>query len=813
MGYIAAMPWRQNRPELARARGIEATFTEERLTSGVRNLMTLSSSRCWLVGISLTAVVFLAAAAMAQEAELGQPIAAIEVVGAVTVGQRQVESWAGLETGQTLTRDLASAAVRRLFATKKFAEIYVYAQRADEGLKLVINLREFPRIRSVRFAGYKKIDEKDLREAFPITVGQFANPAAIQRDLQPIRDLYHEKGYRNAKLDTDATVVDANNLEDLVITIDEGKKVKVKSITFEGNQILSDDDLRGAMKQGTSGFLKSGTFKTQQFDEDRDRLVTYFRDNGFLDATVDDVSLNDRSDGESLDIAIKVTEGQRYTVGDVNWSGNKVHDDVRISSRIFLRKGEIFREKDYLRTLENVQTLYADEGYIYVSVEPQREIADQQVNVSLSIVEGEPAKVHDIQVTGNTKTYDEVLLRELRIFPGDIFSRSRIEASVRDAMQLGYFEEVKPDFKSVADTGDLDLVFDVKERQTGQFMFGAAYSADTSVSGFIQVQESNFRGKGQTVGVTWQFGSRRRYVDLSFTEPWFMGRPVLMGVDVFDRYQYNYDDFYESRVRGFSLRSGARIPNTRYSRVGLRYELSQQRLSNFSTSYVKYLDDLEASLGTSGLPFERLDEVDWPQLKSSVRLTYSRNSTDNPFFPTAGANTTYSFDLAGGPLGGEIDYYEHQLKTSHFQRLPGGLALNMRAMFGLIIGIDGADNVPDYEKYRLGGNRLYPLRGYQDREVVPRGNPSFIGGRSFTIFNTEVLYPVSRAVQLLTFLDMGDTWNSFSEANLSHLRKGAGFGVRVEVPMMGNIGFDYGYGFDKTGGPGWEPHFNFGTMF
>jgi outer membrane protein insertion porin family len=303
-------------------------------------------------------------------------------------------------------------------------------------------------------------------------------------------------------------------------------------------------------------------------------------------------------------------------------------------------------------------------------------------------------------------------------------------------------------------------------------------------------------------------------VDLSFTEPWFMGRPILVGADLFDRYQYNYDDFYESRVRGFSLRTGMRLPGARFTNVGLRYELSETRLSNFSRSYVAYLDDLEESIGTSEVPFERLDEVDWPRTKSSVRLTATRNSTDNPFFPTAGSRTTYSFELAGGPLGGEIAYHEHQFKTSYYQRLPLGFALHTRGMFGLIEGIDrGPDDVPDYEKYRLGGNRLYPLRGYQDLEVVPRGNPSFIGGRAYTIFNVEVLYPLTRAVQFLSFLDMGDTWNSLGEANLANLRKGAGFGIRVEVPMMGTIGFDYGYGFDKVGGPGWEPHFNIGTMF
>ena len=160
------------------------------------------------------------------------------------------------------------------------------------------------------------------------------------------------------------------------------------------------------------------------------------------------------------------------------------------------------------------------------------------------------------------------------------------------------------------------MILQVKEKQTGQFMFGMAYSAETSASGFIQVQETNFRGKGQNIGVTWQFGSRRRYVDLSFTEPWFRGTPTLIGADIFDRYQYNYDDFYESRVRGFSVRLGRRIPGTRYSRVGLRYELSETKLSNFSPSYSAYLDDLEQSLGTSDLPFNRLDDPGlWPQTK------------------------------------------------------------------------------------------------------------------------------------------------------------------------------------------------------
>jgi len=739
-------------------------------------------------------------------------ISEIEVVGALTVGSRQVLAWSGIEAGAPFSRDAVSLGIRNLFETQKFSDVFIYQQDTAEGVKLIINLQEFPRIRTIRFQGNKKVKEKDLREAFPLHVGQFANPAVTRRELKPLRAVYYEKGYYNVAIHTDSTVVDANNMEDLVISIIEGKKVKVQTISFVGNAQLDEGDLRGSMEQGTKGFLRSGTFKKQQFEEDRERIVTYCRNEGYLDAAVTDVEMNFREDKEKLDLVIHLDEGPRYFIGDIHWQGNTVFDDLVIADMIWLEKGMVFKEDEYLETLTNLQQIYADRGYIYITVEPQRDIVDQTVNVDFTFIEGQPAKIHDIQISGNTKTYDKVIIREMRIFPGDSFSNTRIQSTMRDIFQTGFFEDVQPDIRPVPN-GDVDMILKVKEKQTGQFMFGMAYSAETSASGFIQVAETNFQGKGQNLGLTWQFGSRQRYVDISFTEPWFLGTPTLIGADIFDRFQYNFDDFYESRIRGFSVRLGRRIPGTRFSRVGLRYELSQTRLGNFSPAYTAFLDDLEESLGSSDLPWQRLDQIAWPQLKSSIRVTFNRNSTDNPFFPTAGSKSLYSFELAGGPLGGEIEFQEHMLSHSYYQRLPGGFALHLRGFFGFLHGLNAANQVPDWERYRLGGNRRFPLRGYKDLEVVPRGNPTFIGGRYFSIFNTEVLYPLTKAIQLLTFLDMGDVWNSFSEADISHLRKGAGFGIRVEVPMMGTIGFDYGYGFDRLGGPRWEPHFTIGSFF
>lgn len=742
-------------------------------------------------------------------------IVAVDVFGAVTVGARQVRAWSGLAQGQVYTDEAVAAGIRRLFDTGKFSDVYAYRRPAKGGVGLVLNLREFPRVRTISFRGNKEIKENELREAFPVRVGQFANPAVVSRELEKIRELYYEKGHYNVEVDTDPSRVDPGNLMDLVVSVREGRKVKVESITFQGLEHLDPERLRGAMKQGTAGFLRSGTFKRQQFEEDRERLLEAARDQGFLDAQIQDVELNfQEKEPDRLDIVVHMQEGRRYRVGELRWRDNTVFDDAAIGRAITLESGEVFSESRYIATLRDLHTMYADRGHIYITVEPVREIVEDRVNVTFVFREGQPAKIRDIRIVNNDKTHDDVILREVDIFPGEVFSSAKVMSSQRDIFQLGYFEDLRADYlPAPGEKGDIDLLFDVKEKQTGQFMFGMAYSVQTSATGFIQVAETNFRGKGQNVGLTWQFGKRRRYIDLSFTEPWFMGTPTLVGGDIFDRYQYNFDDFYESRVRGFALRLGRRLPRTRYSTLGLRYELSNTRLSNFSTSYTSYLDRLEEQLGTTDIPFERLDQVDWPRSKSALRLTLSRNSTDNPFFPTDGSKTTYSAELAGGPLGADIDYHEHMFSHSTFQKLPLGFTLNQRVFMGLIVGLGEADDVPDYEKFRLGGNRVYPLRGYQDLEVVPEGNPSFIGGRFFSIFTTEILYPVTKSIHLLTFLDQGGSWNSLGQAGFGNLRKGAGFGVRVEVPMMGTIGFDYGYGFDRAGGAGWEPHFNIGSFF
>ncbi len=722
----------------------------------------------------------------------------------------QVVAWSGLEAGKEISKEGISAAVRKLAALNKFSEIFAYKNEVKGGIELILNLSEYPRLAGIEFSGAKELKPKDLKEEIDLRVGDFLTPGAVTRAKLKLKDKYQSEGYFNATVNTDSTTFSAGGRQTLVFKIVEGKKVKVHSIKIEGNHQVSADDLRHGWKTKTDNWIRSGTFKRPEFEEDLQKLVDNYRDKGFLDAQVLDQRKDFVEDGKKLDITIKVSEGPQYEVGKLSWEGNTVFPDDRIASVITLRTGSVFSESVFQETVQALNSLYWEAGYIYITVEPTRDIQGHVVNVHFKFREGKPASVHDIIITGNTKTHETVVRRELRIRPGELFVSSRLQDSQRRVFQLGFFEDVQVDFKPATPDGDIDLILNVKEKQTGQFSMGMGFSQQSRATGFLQVGETNLFGTGNALQFSWQFGSRASYLNLSYTMPWFRGTPTLLGIDAFNRFSNQVNDYYDTRVKGGAIRLGRPIPGTRYSRASVRYSYSLTTLSNFDPAYVRTLDQLERQQGQTGL--QRLDKTDWPQTRSTLTLSLSRNSTDSPFFPTSGSSAVVRYELNGGPLGGDLNFHRIEANYDFYQALPWKFVFHVGNVAGWLSAFGKTSEVPDYEKFRLGGNRLYALRGYRDLEVVPRGNLNFVGGEFFTTLTTEMLYPLTKAVQLVGFVDQGDTWNSFSEADLTNLRKGAGFGVRLEVPLVGRVGLDYGYGFNKAN-PSWETHFNFGAFF
>jgi outer membrane protein insertion porin family len=453
--------------------------------------------------------------------------------------------------------------------------------------------------------------------------------------------------------------------------------------------------------------------------------------------------------------------------------------------------GDPYSEEKIQETLGNAYGAYAERGYIYVSVDPRPETHDRVVQIDFRVAEGEPSRVRQVVIRGNTRTKEKVVRRQLYIRPGQTFSRSALIRSQRDVFQLGFFEDVQVDFERASMTSsDIDVVFEVKEKQTGTLQAGAGFSSDGGLTGFLELGHNNLFGNGQQISIKLENGSRRSIQELSFTEPWFRDTPTSVGFDVFNTVAVR--DVFDERRRGGAVRVGRRLPWPDYTRGFLSYRFENVTITNVA-------------------PGISLAQI--PTNTSSIGLTFVRNSTDNPFYPTSGSRATWRSEFAGGILGGNVDFMKHVLDARTYIPTAWRPVLMFRGRGGVLTGYGQASNVPEYETFRLGGTTTNYLRGYGDYDIVPRGNITFPGGRLMLTLTAELQFLIAEPLHGLVFFDAGDTWNSSDDFRLTDLRKGAGIGMRIEIPLLGQIGFDYAYGFDRIGGPGWEPHFLIGNVF
>jgi outer membrane protein insertion porin family len=730
-------------------------------------------------------------------------ISAIQIQGTRDVTEDKVRRIIRIKEGDVYSDQAVSEAVKALFATKEFADVRAFKEVSGRQVVLRFVVKENTKIDEVRFTGNKHVDKEDLAGATSIKEGTFVRPSLVRADHEAIENLYKEKGYYRAvvtdKIDVERDKETKRTRNILVYQVAEGEKVSVKHIDFFGARALDTDRIRSAMKTKEDRWFRGAEFKPKVLDEDMEKVASLYRQNGFLDIQVTDRELVFSRNGKGLDVYITVVEGPQYRIGDVMWKGNTIFTDDQIAPRVTLHKGDVFDDSEFTYIQQSISELYWDRGYIYGTVSPEKNVRGEVIDVVFDITEGKPAYIHEIAIAGNTKTSERVIRRELLVRPGDVFLRPRLIRSLREVFNLGFFEgPPEPVVKPANEEGDIDITLKVKEKQTGQFRLGAGFSSLNSISGFIGIAETNFLGKGQTIGINWEFGRYQQNVDLNFTEPWFLGTPTELSVNVFNRLQNQVSQqFYNDRRRGVSTRIGRPFPWFDYTSVFVRYSYEWIELTNFSLGYAGPLLSIQ-----------------WPQRTSSLAFTVMRNSTDNPFRPTTGTRTSVTAELNGGKLlGGDVTFQRYEATFSWYETLFWKFVLQMKYNVGVLDGYGGPSEVPDYERYRLGGNRLYGVRGYDFYEIVPKGNPLYLGGRFMQILCYEISVPLAPNVTGLVFFDSGNTWNSAAGADPLDMKKGAGLGIRIDMPMLGTIGFDYGYGFDKLGGAGWEPHLTLGSGF
>ena len=732
----------------------------------------------------------------------------IQIAKIVVTGNERAEAslilrLSGLSEGMRLTPESVGNAIRSLYALGLFSDVRVYAEEELEGGAIVeIVVEELPSLRKLAFEGNRKIKKEELSDELGFMEGQVVGPKEIRDAEREILRMYEDKGYHLAKARGDVSDPDGEGRVTITFHIEEGQRVQVRRIRISGNEAIEISKIRKGMETKEDRWWRGGDFKEEVYREDLERILALYRREGYRDAEIVGDSLYYSSSKKDLFIDIAIEEGIQYRFGKISWEGNELLSDQTLTEKMEIREEESFNEDKLALTRYNIETEYQERGYLAARAIPRMTLEGETIGLHFQLMEGVPSKVRLVNIEGNTRTKERVIRRELLIKPGQVFKRSALDRSRRDVYLLNFFSKVDVEPSPPDEDGGIDLTFRVEERSTGMASMGAGYSGRDKLVGTIGLSIPNLFGNGQQLDFNWDFGSRRETFYLSFSEPWLFGTPTSGSVSMYHTTR-SYLGYYDYRRRGGSLSMGRRLswPDT-YSRASVQYRLEEVKYFNFDADYEGPVRE----------------EQSWTT--SSFGGRYVRDTRDMPQFPTRGALLSYRPEIASTVLAGNANFQKHLLDASLYFPTFWKFVLNLTARAGVVKSFGDSEDVPSIEKFTPGGVDFDGMiRGYSDQSVGPRGEGNFpVGGRSLLVFNLEYRFPITeQQLYGLAFIDAGNAWEWTSDMRLFDLRYSAGIGFRLVAHMLGTIGFDFAYGFDRRkvdGQPAqWKIHFQFGPQF
>ena len=748
-------------------------------------------------GTARLLVTLLLSLALGSAIEAQTKVVAVEVEGELRkVAESLILSTIGLSPGVELSMENVQLGIHDLWGLNVFEDILVYADEVPGGVKLRIKVEEAPTLAGLRFKGNKHLKAKEIEEALGLVDGQVITRTTVRRGEQKILELYQDKGYLRAEVDGQRFDSDEEGKVFLQYEVEEGEKVKIKKVEIEGNEVFSDGKIKKQMETKEKRWWRKGEFKRETYEEDKLKILAFYKSKGYQQATISRDSVYYDESKHRLFIALGIEEGQRYRLGEVTWEGNTIFDDRALLGKLELEPGDVYtlagQELAWL-----VRSAYYEKGHLDTEVLPQEVLRDEFVDVRFQIIEGKPFKIRRIDVVGNTRTREKVVRRELELRPGDIYQQSLAQESQRRLHMLNFFSDVQmlPEYGSTTEEKFVDLTFQVEERRTGQAMMGAGYSDRDKLVGQIGLKIPNLRGTGQNLDFSWEFGTRREQFLVGFTEPWLFGTPTSMSTRV-SLLNLEYYDYYDSQRNSVSVRVGRRLKKPAYSSLSAGYQLEEIKYSNISETYTGRLNNVTTS---------------------SFNLYYQRDTRDLPMFPSRGTLLTYRPEVATSLVGGDVDFHRHEVTANYYRQSWWKFVTSVEAKVAIIDGFSAWDdeNISTWDRFSPGGVDWWDgqVRGYTDRSLGP-----LVGGTSMIVVNMEYRFPIAeQQVYGILFLDAGNSWARINQLNPFGLRRSAGLGFRVMAPMLGMIGFDFGYGFDREkvdGQPsGWITHFQFGPRF
>jgi outer membrane protein insertion porin family len=777
-------------------------------------------------------------------------ISRIEVIGNQRVDQALILGQIGIQPGDSVLYPDIERAIRRLWVTKQFedvvAKITYDLDRPEAPYGLRFEVVEQPLVTDIQFRGLQSVRASTVRDTVGLRAGQPYDPAATTAAAAMVRRLLADRGILLRGLGHELEPIPERPGEfRLVFEVEEGHRVAIAEIAFTGNTVFSDAQLQRILGTKSEGFLwfRSGTFEEAKLREDlRARLPDFYAQHGYIDFAVTGDSLDVDDETGKARLIIHLDEGPQYRLATFEIRNNRrfASDDLRqfveqerggLLRALGLGFGggapraadgsAVYDRVAFDRGVERVEQLYRNQGYLYARINQvvervpaTRPGETPSVNVAWEVLEGQPAYITRINIAGNTYTHESVIRSQLMVIPGDIYSEERLIESYRRISALGFFEtplafpRIEPDEQ----TGDVEITFDVTERQTGSINFGTALGGGTGLAGFLGYDQPNLFGQAKSGHLRWEFGRFSNNFEASYSDPQVMGSRVSGSVSVFSS-RDRFFTFQEGRRRrtGAGLRAGLPLPtDPLYSRFTLGYSLSRTTYEEFEPGEAETIFSLP------------------PGLQSTVTLGIQRSTIDHPIFPTVGTRTNLEVQLSGGPLGGDGRFAKYLVDGAWYVpvgSLGGGtpgarpirFTLGLSAELGAIVG--DASRFP-FDRFWMGGVQFgRPLRGYDETTITPFGyidrgvqvplEQRF--GDAYLRLSAEYAVRLHDNVSIGLFYDAGNVWREPREINPTRLMRGTGVGVTLVTPF-GPLGLDYAYGFDRDR-PGWQLHFKFGQGF
>jgi outer membrane protein insertion porin family len=732
----------------------------------------------------------------------GLPVRSIEVRGLKRIEKDAVLSKLSTKAGVAIDRELIRNDVIALFNMGYFDDIQVDAERVPSGANLILTVRERPVIGDIEFVGNERITTSDLQAVIKVKQWSILDVNKVKEDIGLITKAYEDKGYYLAKVAFEVVQPDPKKSDEVTLRykINDFDKVQIKKITFLNNKAFSDDQLKNVLGEtregGAFSFMSnSGSFKEAAFKNDLVRLTYYYLDHGYVKFKYESPVVTISDDKKWLYVTIYVDEGEKYNTGSIDFSGDLLFGREELGAAVQMKEGVPFSISQRNADIQKLSEKYQDLGYAFVNVIPKMEIKDdtKTVNIDYHFEKGNLAYFGEINITGNTKTHDKVIRRELKIKEGELYNGTRFRISKENVERLGYFQPGEVLFNTSTPKDQNDIVnvdIQVKERPTGTITLGAGYGSSKGLFFQTQISESNFMGRGQTISLSTNItkDKRDKSLNLGFSDPYIFDTNYSGGADLY-YVTFYIPDKYTTRKFGGDVRVGHPIGD--YTNAYLTYK--RERLSVQSIEiYNPDVDDLNDIHQDEGA-------------LSSLIWSVIRDHRNNRFETTGGSYQSVSLETAGvAGLGGDKSFVKAIANNRYYTRLIGDLVFRNSTEYGEAHGQE-EKGVPPSERFYLGGPNN--LKGYNFYTVGPSrtrldalGTPYFIpigGGYEFySLF--EVEHPIVReaGLKFVVFYDVGNVWAERPDLGQLKLRQDVGFGFRWFSPI-GPLRFEWGFPIKK----------------